>query len=122
MQIVSNGAMDTICMKCQSLFFLGKLRKIFHNVVCRKYYPDCKALKLVKVKWPKSKGTVSLTICIFFFFFFFFFFFLMECHSNQSAVRMELNRNILSYVSFFFNPEFIIQWTYYYKYNGFLPI
>ena len=35
--------LETICMKCQILF-LGKIRKVFQNVVCWNFYSECWAL------------------------------------------------------------------------------
>ena len=34
---------EIICMKCQILF-LGKIRKIFQNIICWNFYPACKVL------------------------------------------------------------------------------
>ena len=36
--------LKTICIKYQ-IHFLGNIRKIFQNVICWKYYPECKALR-----------------------------------------------------------------------------
>ena len=40
--------MDTICIII--VCFLGKIRKIFQNVVCWIFYPTCRVLKLI---WTK---------------------------------------------------------------------
>ena len=57
--------METICMKCQSRLSRKRIRKVFQNVVCWKFYPECSAWK-----------------CFFFFFFFFFFLFEQNIHTQ----------------------------------------
>ena len=44
---------ETICMKCQT-FFVGKIRKIFQNVVCWEFHPICKVLTLIMLDKKKS--------------------------------------------------------------------